>query len=244
MLSKVMIVDDERLARVELKRLLSNYTNQLKIVAEAENTTEASKLLKQTKIDVIFLDIHMPGINGLEFAKSISTNIKVVFCTAYDEHAIEAFTINAIDYLLKPIDPQRLSKTIEKIQSQNIPEENSKNNYLPDNHGLLLKFGTVSKIVRLKDIERFESQGNNVAIYTQRDKTYILSTLKKVEENLDPNMFFKVSRSDIIRVDCIRQIHNAIEVGGLVAEMKSGLEIDISRRQASVFKSTFNLSIN
>ena len=245
---KVLIVDDERLARVELKRLLKSF-DDVNVVDEAKNAKQALTLIDEHKPDLVFLDIQMPEMTGLEVAEVISGQTKFVFCTAFNEHAVDAFSLNAVDYLVKPVNPERLSLTIEKLRKalKQSPEESedstSQDNttYLPDNHGLLLKFGDSSKIIRLSEIERFESIGNHVAVYTAAGKSYIHSSLSKVEKRLDPSTFFKASRSDIVRVDSISSIEDGISAGSMVAVLNSGQQIEVSRRQSQALKQLFNV---
>jgi two-component system LytT family response regulator len=241
---KVLIVDDERLARVELKRLLAKF-DDLEVVSEAKNAKQALAILKEEQIDLAFLDIQMPEISGLELAEDIPASTQFVFCTAFSEHALDAFSLNAVDYIVKPVNPQRLKKTIERVREL-IQQSATKSElvitaYLPDTHGLLLKFGQSSKIVRLQEIERFESVGNHAAVYTTYGKSFIHSSLSKIESRLDPSIFFKASRSDIIRVDSIVEIQPAMTSGCLTAIMTSGLEIEVSRRQAAALKQVFNV---
>ncbi len=259
---KVLIVDDERLARVELKRLLGKI-DDVEVVGEAKNANEALAALKSQDIDLAFLDIQMPEISGLELAAEIDSNqssspkisnkVQFVFCTAFSEHAVDAFSLNAADYIVKPVNPERLQKTIERVreliaQSQSQDQEQNQQDtqtktqvYLPDTHGLLLKFGHSSRIVRLQEIERFESVGNHAAVYTSSGKSFIHCALSKIEARLDPSLFFKASRSDIIRVDSIVELQSAMTSGCLLAIMASGSEIEVSRRQASALKQVFNV---
>ncbi|NRA72220.1 MAG: response regulator transcription factor [Gammaproteobacteria bacterium] len=244
---KILIVDDERLARVELKRLLNKIAD-IEIVAEASNAQDALNCLQNHSIDLVFLDIQMPGMSGLELADQIDPTVQFVFCTAFNEHAVDAFSLNATDYLMKPVNPLRLQQSIERAQQHLIAQQeqssslnNLTNNYLPDNHGLLLKFGDSSRIVRLSEIERFESIGNHVAVYCQSGKSYIHSSLTKIERRLDPHLFFKASRGEIIRVDSIEKIEEGMAIGSLLAVMNSGLQIEVSRRQAQSLKQLFNV---
>jgi len=262
---QVMIVDDERLARLELKRLLSKF-DHIEVVAEANSAKQALISLNTTPVDLVFIDIQMPQMTGLELAQTFASNIKFVFCTAFNEHAVDAFALNAIDYLVKPVNPERLKQCLNKItklmaieaEQSHLSEKNKEDladntlaedavaiplseNYLPEKHGILLKFGDSSKIVRLQEIERFESIGNHVAVYSSAGKSYLHSSLSKVERRLDPALFFKASRSDIIRIDNIIKIEEGLAVGSLVAIMLSGQEVEVSRRQSQQLKQMFNV---
>ena len=114
---KTLLIDDERLAREELKLLLNQY-DEIDIIAEAKNGEEGISKIKELKPDLIFLDISMPGINGFEMLKKLDEIPKVIFVTAYDEYAIKAFEINALDYILKPVDPIRLNEAIQKLSKK------------------------------------------------------------------------------------------------------------------------------
>jgi two-component system LytT family response regulator len=252
---KTLIVDDERLARAELKRLLSVHPN-IEIVGEAASAAEARQLLDTLEVDLVFLDIQMPEVSGLELAASLSNSLQFVFCTAFNSFALDAFALNALDYLVKPLDPARLAKTLQRYRPSEQPEpavpgqapsassadpETAKTaeNFLPDQHGLLLKFGELNRIVRLYEISRFESIGNHTAVYTSFGKTYLHSSLSKIESRLDPQFFFKASRADIVRLDAIKQLEPGIGSGTMLAILKDGAEIEVSRRQMQSLKQTF-----
>jgi two-component system, LytTR family, response regulator len=244
---KTLIVDDERLARAELKRLLSIHPN-IDIVGEAASAAEARDLLDRLEVDLVFLDIQMPEVSGLELAASLSSSLQFVFCTAFNSFALDAFALNALDYLVKPLDPVRLAKTLQRYRPLDVSEQNqapsavtsaAPENYLPDQHGLLLKFGELNRIVRLYEISRFESIGNHTAVYTSFGKTYLHSSLSKIESRLDPQFFFKASRADIVRLDAIKQLEPGIGSGTMLAILQDGSEIEVSRRQMQSLKQTF-----
>lgn len=244
---RTLIVDDERLARAELKRLLSKHVDIIDIVGEAANADNALQLLKTEAVDLVFLDVQMPGMSGVEMAEHIDTDIHFIFCTAFDQYAVDAFTLNAIDYLVKPVNPQRLSQSLSKLPGDNHqqgPEigetTDLKGNYLPDHHGLLLKFGDINRIVKLCEVERFESIGNHCAVYTAQGKSWVHSSLSKVESRLDPELFFKASRAQIIRIDAIDRIEPGMKTGTSVAFLRSGANVEISRRQAQSLKQLFS----
>ncbi|WP_333607855.1 LytR/AlgR family response regulator transcription factor [Arsukibacterium sp.] len=239
-----LIVDDERLARKELKRLLQAHP-ECQVVAEAASAAEALAIMVKQKIDLVFLDIQMPEISGIKLANEIPDGTKFVFCTAFNSYALDAFSLNAIDYLLKPVAAERLAKTIARLPAQlNTPELNAAGqpeaHYLPEHHGILLKFGDINRIVRLQEIYRFESIGNHAAVYTQHGKSFLHSSLAKIELKLNPDYFFKASRSDIIRLDAIEHIEAGISTGAMLALLQDGQQIEVSRRQAQQLKLLFS----
>ncbi len=238
---KVLIVDDERLARMELNRLL-NKLDDILVVGEVEDGIEAINFINNHSVDLVFLDIKMPEMDGLEFARTVGMNVHFVFCTAYSEHAVDAYELNAFDYIVKPIMQDRLEAVINKARlichDDGVTLESQ---YMPDNHGLLLKFGSSQKIVRLNEINRFESIGNHVAVYVDSGKSYIHTSLSKIEKKLDPTTYFKASRSDIIRIEKISRIEEGMAIGSLQAIMESGVEIPVSRRQAHSLRKLFSI---
>lgn len=240
---KTLIVDDERLARSELKRLLQANPD-IEIIAEADSADSARDILTaQPDIALVFLDIQMPGSSGLELAAELRPNLFFVFCTAFDSYALDAFALNALDYLVKPIVPQRLAQSLSRLPAapagNAVISEQHSQNYLPDNHGLLLKFGENSRIVRLSDICRFESIGNHSAVYTPYGKSFVLSSLSRIEQRLDPQQFFKASRADIIRISAITALEPGLAAGSMLAILQDGQQIDVSRRQVQQLKTLF-----
>lgn len=165
---KVFIVDDERLARKELSRLLKQHQN-VEIVGEASDGQSAIDKLQYLDIDIVFLDIQMPGLSGLQTSRNI--RCKFIFCTAFSEHAIEAFELNALDYLLKPVDPFRLSQALERYEAGKEKNEKDDIAYLSDDHGLLLKHKVQYELITLSAVYRFESVGNHVAVYYKTKKS-------------------------------------------------------------------------
>ena len=228
---KVLIIDDEPLARAELQRLLKK-NKQIEVLGEAQNIIEGKALVDDLAPDAIFLDIEMPGGTGLELAEQLKGEIPIVFCTAYNEFAVDAFSLNAVDYLLKPAAPARLEKAIEKLSSLLSETESTQ---LEDDFKLMVKFVDKMKIILLRDILRFESVGNHAAIYTEFGKSYIHSSLSKIEAKLDPSVYLRASRSEIIRLDAVVHLEESINYG-LTATLSNGSEVDISRRQASALK--------
>ncbi|NQZ20684.1 MAG: response regulator transcription factor [Colwellia sp.] len=233
-----IIIDDERMARQELLRLLKKHPN-ITVVAQAENIDQGLEEIERHQPDIIFLDIEMPGGTGLTLAEKLKGEIPIVFCTAYDEFAVDAFALNAIDYLVKPIVPERLAETINKFSDREIEAEQAA---LDDDFKLMVKFGDHMKIIRLGDISRFESIGNHAAIYTPQGKAYLHSSLNKIEARLDANTYFRASRVDILRLDAIEKLEQTVNYG-LMAQLKNNVEVEISRRQASKLKTQLGFPV-
>jgi len=243
---RTIIVDDERLARNELKRLLEPYT-KIEIIGEAANAEEALVMIDDLQPELLFLDIQMPGKNGFELLSSIEgKSPEVIFTTAYDEYAIKAFEYNALDYLLKPIDSDRLKETIHRIEeNQALPEISTANHervekILGENDQVFVKDGEKCWFVKLGKIRLFESMGNYVRLHFEDQKPLVLKSLNNLEERLDPGTYFRANRKHIINLHWIEKIEPWFS-GGLLVTLQGGDKIEISRRQAIRFKELMSL---
>ncbi|MGE0567684.1 MAG: LytR/AlgR family response regulator transcription factor [Bacteroidia bacterium] len=236
---KVIIVDDERLARTELKSLLSEHKD-IEVIAECANADEAKEMINSLKPDVVFLDINMPGKSGLELVEEISALPDVVFVTAYDEHAIKAFELNAFDYLLKPIDPLRLNETIKKLVIKESVIKPENNEILDTNDTIFIKDGEKCWFVKLENVRLFESEGNYVRVYFNNNKPLILRSLNNLETRLSEKNFFRASRKYIVNLNWIDTVEPWFN-GGLMVKLKDGKEVEISRRQAVRLKDRLSL---
>jgi len=243
---RTLIVDDERLARNELKRLLEPYT-KIEIVGEAANAEEALVMIDDLQPELLFLDIQMPGKNGFELLSSIEgKSPEVIFTTAYDEYAIKAFEFNALDYLLKPIDSERLKETIHRIEeNQSMPESSVQSHervekVLGESDQVFVKDGEKCWFVKLGKIRLFESMGNYVRLHFDDQKPLVLKSLNNLEERLDPNTYFRANRKHIINLQWIEKIEPWFS-GGLLVTLQGGDKIEISRRQAIRFKELMSL---
>lgn len=236
---KAIIIDDERLARQELKNLLSAH-KEIEIVAECANAEEAKEKIAAINPDVIFLDIQMPGKNGLELLEEISALPEVVFVTAYDEFAIRAFEINALDYLLKPVQPQRLAETIKKLLNKEAYEKKENDSPLNENDQVFVKDGEKCWFVSLSNVRLFESEGNYIRVYFDNYRPLILRSLNSLETRLPEKSFFRASRKHIINLKWVDSIETWFN-GGLMVKLKGGQEIEISRRQAVRLKEMMSL---
>jgi two-component system, LytTR family, response regulator len=244
---KALIVDDERLARKELIELLSEFED-IEIEAEAQNVDEALKITEKFTPDVVFLDIQMPEKDGFQFLDALdSCPFEVVFVTAYDEFALKAFDVNALDYLLKPIDKQRLDRVVERLRklvkskssSHNTPTAES-NVSLSTEDRIFIRDGEKCWFVQLSDIEVFESYGNYVRVFFKEFKPLILKSLNLIEERLDEKKFFRANRKHIVNMDYIVKVESWFN-GGFMLYLKNGQEIEVSRRQAIKFKQLMSL---
>lgn len=238
---KVLIIDDERLARKELGNLLAEYKD-VEILGEAANADEAEEMIDKLNPDLIFLDIQMPGKTGFELLESLERTPKVIFTTAYDEYALKAFEFNALDYLLKPIEPKRLTESVNKIRKEvEAQEERQKNNnQLTVADQVFVKDGDNCWFVKLKDVRLFESDGNYIKVYFDKNKPMIHKSLNALDEKLDNKHFFRVSRKHIINLEWIDEIETWFN-GGLMVKLKGGDKVEVSRRQATKFKDMMSL---
>ena len=239
---KALIIDDERLAREELKKLLAPYS-EIQIVGEAANADSAIESIKQLKPDVLFLDIQMPGKSGFDLLEDISGVPDIVFVTAYDEYAIRAFEVNALDYLLKPVQANRLGETVKKILNRDTSEKQEvkeQTQALNDNDQVFVKDGEKCWFVKLSEIRLFESEGNYVRVHFDKNRPLILRSLNNLDERLNNRTFFRASRKHIINLKWVDAIENWFN-GGLMVKLKGGEQIEISRRQAAKLKDMMSL---
>lgn len=236
---KALIIDDERLARKELAKLLERY-DSVEIVGEAANADEAEAMIAEKRPDIIFLDVNMPGRSGFELLESLEHAPQVVFVTAYDEHALKAFEVNALDYLLKPIDPERLEMAVHKLQAANADDGILRRDMLREDDQVFLKDGEKCWFVTLKDVPYFESEGNYVRVRFGENKPLVLRSLNKLEEKLDPMVFFRTSRKHIVNLRWIEAIEPWFS-GGLMLKLRNGGSLEVSRRQSARFKDLLSL---
>lgn len=244
---RTIIIDDERLARNELKKLLQEFS-EIEVIDEAANVQEGIEKIEKLNPDLIFLDIQMPGKTGFDLLGELDFAPKVIFTTAYDEFALKAFEVNALDYLLKPVEPKRLSDAIQKVQqdeSRASPTINgndtaAKNGLLNDEDQVFVKDGERCWFVKLNEIRLFESVGNYAKIFFGANKPLILKSLNSLEERLDDKVFFRANRKHIINMHWIERIEPYFN-GGLLLELKGGEKIEVSRRQTVKFKEMMSL---
>jgi two-component system LytT family response regulator len=235
---KALIIDDERLARKELMRMLEPF-ERITVVGEAANADEAEQQVAALRPDLLFLDINMPGRDGLELLEALDPAPQVIFVTAYDEHAIKAFEVNALDYLLKPIDPARLEAAINKLVDPG-HEEGRTRGQLGAEDRIFLKDGEKCWFVALKDVRLFESEGNYVRVRFDANKPLVLRSLNNLEKKLDPHVFFRANRKQMINLAFVDTIEPWFS-GGLNCTLSTGEVVEVSRRQALRFKELMSL---
>jgi two-component system LytT family response regulator len=239
-----IIVDDERLARRELKRLLEPHTD-VDILAECSNADEAKEMIEKMRPDLLFLDIQMPGKTGFDLMEMLDYTPEVIFITAYDEFALKAFNANALDYILKPIEEERLKNALnrasEKIDDRKNSETyKSQQEQLGQHDQVFVKDGDKCWFVTLKDVRLFESEGNYVRVYFENNKPLILKSLNNLDKKLSDKDFFRANRKHIINLKWVDKIETWFN-GGLLVILKDGKRIEISRRQAVKLKDRMSL---
>ncbi|MBP9690180.1 MAG: response regulator transcription factor [Bacteroidia bacterium] len=236
-----IIVDDERLAREGLKQLLAE-TGEIELIGEASNADEAIDLVEKYKPQLLFLDIEMPEKNGFDLLEELIETPFVIFTTAYNEFALKAFEVNAMDYLLKPIELPRLKEAIARVKKQiiEIDHQDISNRNLTENDQVFIRDGDKCWFVKLTDIRIIESAGNYAKIHFDKHQPLIHKTLNALDERLSPSMFFRVNRQQIINLQYIDKIEPFFNAGFLIY-LKDGTKIEVSRRQAVKFKEMMSL---
>jgi len=229
---RVILIDDERLARAELRRLLAAHP-EVEIVGEAVNAADGVQQIAALKPDLIFLDVQMPGGSGFDMLAALEEAPEVIFTTAFDQYALQAFEVNALDYLQKPIQAARMAAALQRCAMRHqralayaAPTAARK---------LFIKDGERCWFVALQDIRLFESDGNYTRVYFADQRPLMLRSLNQLEQRLDPQRFFRASRRHIVNLDHVEQV-TPNEAGGLDLTLRSGPDVEVSRRRAAQFK--------
>ena len=235
---RTLIIDDERLARKELTSLLDEYS-EIEIVGEAAYADEALELINILNPELLFLDIQMPGKTGFELLETLDNVPQVIFTTAYDEFALKAFEVNALDYLLKPIQPDRLKESVAKLPDPKVEQEVRSSKLTLDDQ-VFVKGGDKCRFVSLANIRLFESDGNYIKVYFDGNRPMIHKSLNALDEKLDSRNFFRASRNHIVNLSWVEGIEPWFN-GGLMVRLKGGDKVEVSRRQAAKFKEMMSL---
>ncbi len=231
---KALIVDDERLARNKLRLMLSEFS-EINIIAEADSVAEAVKMIGQEKPEIIFLDIQMPKQNGFDLLEQIETDTKIIFVTAYDEYAIRAFDVNALDYLLKPVNPKRLEQAIERLSSQSPNPANDEK--LKYDDVLFVNFGRRAAFIKVSEIKCICAANVYSEIYAEDNKkALLLQSLNEWENRLPEKQFVRIHRSTIINLEFIERIEKKMNFSFNVYLRGLAEPFAISRRYAAKLK--------
>ncbi len=232
---KALIIDDESLAIAELEVLLRAFP-QIEVVGKSEKASESLTLANEIKPDLIFLDINMPGMNGFELLENLEEVPDVIFVTAYDEFAIKAFEVNALDYILKPVNPNRLAEAIKRLERRIEKEERiQKEDRLTLEKKIFIKDGEKCYFVPLADIFLLESEGNYVKVHFEDKKPLLHKSLTYMENRLPEDVFFRANRQYMFNMNFVKKIDPYFN-STLLIELQSGHKIDLSQRQSVKFR--------
>jgi two-component system LytT family response regulator len=248
---KTLIVDDEPLARDRVKRFLRDEAD-VEIVGECGNGVEALAAIREQKPDLVFLDIQMPEKNGFEVVRALNAKTlpTVIFVTAYDQYALQAFDVHALDYLLKPFNRERIHRAVARAR-EHIEHKNLGNlderlaSLIADLRGekkyldrLVVK--AVGRVFFLKtdEIEWIEAAGNYVKLHVGRDSHMIRETMNGIEAKLDPEKFLRIHRSTVVHIDCIKELHPMFS-GDYAVILRNGTELALSRNYRERFLELF-----
>jgi two-component system LytT family response regulator len=232
---RALIVDDEPPARRELRRLLGEFP-WVDIIGESGNIADAAAQIEDLEPALLFLDIQMPGGSGFDLLARLEHVPRVIFTTAHDEHAVRAFEVNALDYLLKPIDPARLAASLSRVREQ----ESAPPRAEAPLQRLFLRDGAQCWFVPLSEVRLLTSEGNYVRLSWGARRPLLGRALASLEQRLDPARFFRANRSQIINLDFIENVDMGVN-GRLHVQLRGGPEVEISRRQARLFKTQMSI---
>jgi two-component system, LytTR family, response regulator len=214
---KALIIDDERIARRELRRLLAAH-ERIEIVGEARTGEEALDLVGRLEPDVLFLDVRMPGMSGFDLLQHLDDVPQVIFTTAYDEYALKAFEVSALDYLVKPVSPARLASAVAKLRPRAAGSRLEQ---------VFVKDGERCWLVRVMDIFLLESEGNYTRLYFAHERPLVPRSLAALQERLDPAVFFRAGRSHIVNLKWIERVE-PVAGGNLQVVHRGGTTVEMS----------------
>lgn len=233
---RAMIIDDEPPARRELRRLLADFS-WVQVVGEAGNVDHAAEMVERLTPGLLFLDIQMPGGSGFDLLSRLDHLPEVIFTTAYSEHAVRAFEVDALDYLLKPIDPARLAESLGRVKLARAARTPQPDAVLEQ---IFVRDGARCWFVPLREVRLLSSEGNYIRLSWGNSQPLLGRALAALEQRLDPNRFFRANRRQIINLDFIENVELGVN-GRLHAQLRDGPEVEISRRQARLFKTKMSI---
>jgi two-component system, LytTR family, response regulator len=241
---RALIIDDEREARRRLARLLAEHAGEIEIAGEAADGPSAVEAIEAHEPDVVFLDIEMPGLDGFGVLDALPQDgwPTVVFVTAYGHYAIRAFEVHALDYLLKPVTPKRLSECIARlsdvrpaVQRARLDQARRDNRPL---ERLMVRSGTKLIVLSVKDVIAFESEDKLVFARTTQGRSVLNITMKELEERLDSEMFCRVHKQAIVQLSHAREVHS-LAGGHYLLRLADGSEVQIGRNYSREFRARF-----
>ncbi|WP_223648852.1 LytR/AlgR family response regulator transcription factor [Hymenobacter psoromatis] len=241
-----LLIDDSRLARTELRHLLRAFPD-VTVVGEARHADEARQQIQALRPEVLFLDIHMPGQSGFDLLASLEGAVPhVIFTTAYDQYALQAFEVNALDYLLKPVSEARLAAALAKLRPAAPaaptppPAPEAPAPPLTAHDQVFVKDGERCWFVKLADIRLFEISGSATRVYFEQHQPLIARSLQQLEARLDPKVFFRANRQQIINLQWIAGIEPWFS-NTLKISLRHGPDVEISRAQSGLFRELMSL---
>jgi len=223
---RTVIIDDERAARDELKRLLENYPD-FELVGEVRNADEAKVLIETLHPDLIFLDIQMPGKSGFDLLELLEKVPQVIFVTAFDQYAVKAFEVSALDYLMKPIRDERFEKAITQARGKLATHKDEQ---------IFVKDRQQYHFIAWRDVYLIESMDNYARLYFKDKNVFLKSSLNELEKKLNTDMFLRINRAQIINMTFVAQI-SAMANGQVKLTLKTGGEYEASARRSVKIKS-------
>jgi two-component system LytT family response regulator len=249
---KTLIVDDERLVRNEIRRMLDGH-DLVEVVGEAADATEAEAAVDDLNPDLLLLDVQMPDATGFDLLERLDEVPHVVFVTAYDEYAIRAFEVNALDYLVKPVEEERLAEALETVQEQAAlsdeamgpaPQPDTDEDPEPDpltiDDQVFVKDGRRCWFIRLEKVRLFEAAGNYTRLYFDGEEPLVHRSLSSLEEQLEPNRFFRASRQHILNLEWVEDM-NRRPNGKLLAHLPDEKTVEFSHRRSRTFQDEMGL---
>lgn len=247
---KTLLIDDERLAREELRGLLAAFP-EVEIVGEAANVTEALKLVPRLRPDLLFLDIEMPGRTGFDFLAALPPpHPQLIFVTAFDAFALRAFEVNALDYLMKPVHPQRLAAAVAKVRARLLPAIPADAPALPaaeeptaplrEDDSVFVREGDRCWFVPVRSLRLLEADGNHTRLYFGEDRPLLYRTLAAMEARLPASLFLRANRAQLVNLTFIEKVEPWFS-GSIKVRLRGGPEVEFSRRQAQLFRDRTSL---
>ena len=247
---RAVLIDDERLAREELRGLLASIA-EIEVCGEAANVTEALKLIPKLKPDLLFLDIEMPGRTGFDLLAALPPpHPQLIFVTAFDAFALRAFEVNALDYLVKPVHPQRLAAAVAKVRARFDPAASTVDAALlaadeptvplREDDSVFVREGDRCWFVPVRSLRLLEADGNHTRLYFDEDRPLLYRTLNAMEARLPATLFLRANRSQLVNLAFIEKVEPWFS-GSVKVRLRGGSEIEFSRRQAQIFRDRTSL---